>query len=847
MLKLTVKSIAANKARFLLTGVAVLLGVAFMAGTFVLTDTIKRSYDDISANVYRSTDAVVRSARSTTSSDQPGTSLRGTIDASLLASVRGAAGVQAAEPQQVGTAVVVGHDGRLLDTNRNRAAPIAMAWQDTASLSPLRLVSGHAPRAPDEIVIDRASADKGHFLLGETVHVVSQAGSQPYRLAGIATYGGKSNAAGAQVVAFTPETASHTIGTAGRYDGIQVSAAHGVTQKQLVANLRAAIGDPTVDVVTGAQAAAEAAKATGAGLQFVNMFLMTFAVVALVVGSFVIYNTFSITVAQRTKETALLRAIGAKRRQVMRSVRLEALFTGIVASSMGVVLGIGLALGLRSVLSFFGVDLPTAGLVVEPRAVVVSLLTGVIVTVVAAWLPARRAARVAPIEALRDSAIDRSSHSKRRFVLGMVTTGLGALFIAQGLSGAGVGPVGLGALGVFFGVAMLGPVMARRFVRIVGSPLPRTRGMAGTLARENAMRNPRRTAATASALMIGVGLVAFITVFAASAKASLSTSVDRAMKTDWIVRTQFGMGGLSPSVAKQIDALPETGAVATLRYFDVKVGGSVTSASAVDPTRVVGAVELDLRAGAITGLADHGVAVQADVAKANHLHVGDSVTMFFPETGDQRFTVVALYGTKEPLGDYMISTQSFDANMATHVDDDIVVSAAPGVPQSQARAAVERVLDEYPTAELLTRDEFKGSMASQIDKILNLVYVLLAMALLIALFGIANTLALSVFERTREFGLLRAVGMSRAQVRSTVRWESVLIALLGTALGTVIGVGFGWALARALESHGFNTLAVPMRQLGVIALFAALAAVAAAALPARRAAKLDVLAAITMS
>jgi putative ABC transport system permease protein len=284
-----------------------------------------------------------------------------------------------------------------------------------------------------------------------------------------------------------------------------------------------------------------------------------------------------------------------------------------------------------------------------------------------------------------------------------------------------------------------------------------------------------------------------------------------------------------------------------LRYFDVKVGGSVTSASAVDPTRVVGAVELDLRAGAITGLADHGVAVQADVAKANHLHVGDSVTMFFPETGDQRFTVVALYGTKEPLGDYMISTQSFDANMATHVDDDIVVSAAPGVPQSQARAAVERVLDEYPTAELLTRDEFKGSMASQIDNILNLDYVLLAMALLIALFGIANTLALSVFERTREFGLLRAVGMSRAQVRSTVRWESVLIALLGTALGTVIGVGFGWALARALESHGFNTLAVPMRQLGVIALFAALAAVAAAALPARRAAKLDVLAAITMS
>lgn len=844
MLTLTIKSIRANKARFFLTSIAVLLGVAFMAGTFVLSDTIKKSYNDISGNAYRSTDAVVRSARTTESSHQ-GASTRGTISASTLTTVRAVEGVKAAEAQQVGIAVVVGHDGALLDTNRNRAVPVAFAWQDTPELNPMALISGHAPRAPDEIVIDRTSAEKGRFVVGEKVHVISQVGAREYQIAGIATYGGAGNAAGAQVVAFTPDTAAEVIGTPGRFSGIQIVAAPGYSQAHVVANVRAAISDPSIEVVTGKQAATEASDASQTSFAFINVFLMAFAIVALVVGSFVIYNTFSITVAQRTKETALLRAIGAKRRQVMRAIRLEALFLGVFASAMGVAVGIGLAQGLRSVLSAFGVELPSAGTVIEPRTITVSMLTGIIVTVVAAWLPARRAAKVAPIEALRGSVLDTSARSKRRVVFGVLTAFAGALFIAQGLAGAGAGSVGLGALLVFFGVAMLGPVIARRFARIVGWPLPRVRGMAGTLARENAMRNPRRTAATSSALMIGLALVAFITVFAASARASISTSVDRAMKTDWIITTQFGMGGLSPSVTERIDALQETGAVTALRYFDVKVGESTTSASAVDPAKVEQSVRLDVRSGRVTDLGDHGVAVQADTATSKNLHVGDTVTMFFPETGEQSFTVVAVYGTKEPLGDYMISTQAFDANIATHVDNDIVVSNAPGVSSAEAQRAIETVLKDFPTAQLMTKSEFKGSMANEIDKTLNLVYVLLAMALLIALFGIANTLALSVFERTREFGLLRAVGMSRTQVRSTVRWESVLIALLGTTLGTLIGLGFSWALVHALEDQGFNTFAVPAQQLGVIVVFAAVAAVAAAALPARRAARLDVLAAIT--
>jgi len=843
MLSLTITSLRANKARFLLTSVAVLLGVAFMAGTFVLTDTIQKSYDDIAANVYRSTDAVVRSARSIESTDQQGATTRGTISAATLDAVRAVPGVQSAEPQLQGIAVVVGHDGRLLDADPNRAAPVALAWQDTPEFNSLTIVSGNAPRAPDEIVIDRNSADKGKFQLGETVHVVTPVGSNEYRITGFATYGGADDAAGAQVVAFTPDTASQVIGTPGRVDAIQVLAAPGLSQDTVVANLRAALQGADVEVITGDQAAEEARTASGASLQFVSMFLMTGAIVALVVGSFVIYNTFSITVAQRTKEIAMLRAIGAKRRQVMRSVRLEAFVTGIVASAAGCVLGIGLAQALRSVLTAFGMNLPSAALVVEPRTIVVAMLTGVVVTVLAVWLPARRAAKVSPIEALRGTAVERRQHSKRRTVLGALITTAGVALMAQGLTGGGPGPVGLGAFLVFFGVAMVGPVITRHFVRIVGWPL-RFRGMAGTLARENTMRSPRRTSAAASALMIGIGLVSFITVFAASAKASVETSIDRAMKTDFIVTTQFGMGGLSPVAAQRIDELPQTGAVTSIRLFDAKVSGLTSEASAVDPAKAEQSVEFNLQAGSIPALGSDGVAVRVGRADQEHLHLGDTVTMFFPETGDKQLKVVALYQTKEPLGDFVISMQTYEANIATPVDNYVVISNAPGVASSETRHAVDQVLKDFPTAKLMSEAEFKGAMANQIDKILNLVYVLLAMAVIIALFGIANTLALSVFERTRELGLLRAVGMTRSQLRSTVRWESVLIALLGTTLGTAIGVGFGWALARALEGNGFNTFAVPVQQLAVVVLVAAAAAVGAATFPARRAAKLDVLTAI---
>jgi putative ABC transport system permease protein len=346
--------------------------------------------------------------------------------------------------------------------------------------------------------------------------------------------------------------------------------------------------------------------------------------------------------------------------------------------------------------------------------------------------------------------------------------------------------------------------------------------------------------------MVGIGLVAFTTVFAASARASLGHSVDNAMKSEWIVESQYGMGGLSPSVAQRIAALPEVHAVTPLRFANPLVYGSAKKLTGMDPATAAETIRLDVRAGNIRNLGPHSIAVQADEATKHHVKVGDTVSVFFPETGTQRFRVTAIYGTGQPIGVYAVSIGAFDANVAPHVDDVVLVSNAPGVSMATARHAIEGTLHDTPTATLRTRDEFKGSIFHQINQLLNLIYVLLAMALVIALFGIANTLALSVYERTREFGLLRAVGMSRAQVRSTVRWESVIIALLGTMLGMTIGLGFGWALVQALShgTNGISLLSIPFSQLAVIAVVAALAAVGAAAVPARRAARLDVIKAI---
>jgi putative ABC transport system permease protein len=848
MFRLTLQTVRARKARFMLTAIAVVLGVAFMAGTLVLTDTINKAYDGIAATKFASTDVVVQSDHTVDASNGQGTE-RGTVPASVVDTVRRVDGVTAAEGVVDGSARLVGRDGKLVDANMQQATPIGMAWPADPGLNPLHLVAGHAPVTAGEIVIDRASARDAKYAPGDTAGVVTDAGSAEYTVAGVATYGSDDDAGGAGVVAFTPATAASVLGEPGRIDSVRAVGAAGVSQTELAARVRAALAATSqssgVEVITGHAAIADARDAAHEGMSFMSTFLLMFAVVALVVGGFVIFNAFSITVAQRTQETAMLRAIGSSRKQVLRMVVAEAAIVGVVASAIGTVVGIGLAHGLSALLTSFGVELPGGATVVASRSIVVSMVVGTVVTVLAAYLPARRASKVAPVAAMRDVAVDSSGHSRRRAVIGSVLTGLGAALLVAGASGDGAAaPVGAGVLAVFAGVVVLGPVVGPRFVRIVGAPVARLRGMTGVLARDNAVRNPKRTAATASALMIGVTLVVLISVFAASVRSSIDANIDTHLRSDWVI-APLQQDGLSPTVARAVDALPETASVTTFRITPATLDGATVQVTGIDPANVAQHLDLGVKAGAVDALGAHGIGVLQRTATKNHWHVGDDVTVNFAETGAQHFTVAMTYDLRDPLGEYTLSQQAFDANVA-HVNDQAVfVTDAPGVSQGAARSAIERVLSATPTARLRTPGEFKADIAGQIDKLLNLIYVLLFLAVVIALFGIANTLALSVVERRRELGLLRAVGMHRSQVRASVRWEAVLIALLGTAAGTALGLGFGWALVKAMGAQGIHQLAIPGARLAVVAVVAAVAAVAAAALPARRAARLDALQAIT--
>jgi putative ABC transport system permease protein len=519
---------------------------------------------------------------------------------------------------------------------------------------------------------------------------------------------------------------------------------------------------------------------------------------------------------------------------------------GLIASLAGIVAGIGVASALKALLGTIGLDIPSSGIVLSSKTVVISIVAGLGVSVVSAVFPARKAAKVPPIAAMRDVAIDSSGSSRRRMVIGSAVGGLGAVAMGAGLfGGAGAAMLALGAPMVFVGVAILGPVLARPLSRVIGWPLPRVKGMAGTLARENAMRNPKRTSSTAAALMIGVALVSLITIIASSTKASVSEGVDTRFTGDFVIDSNtFGLGGFSPALSDQLKALPELDTVSGLRMAPAQVNNTPALLTSADPIAMQKITDFGVVQGSFDDLGATQIAVVEGTAKANGWKVGDTVPVQFAQTGPQPFTVAAIFTEVDVAQEYLIGLAAFDANVADHFDSKVYVTLADGVSADQGRTAITTVTNAYPQADVQDRAEYKAAQTSQIDMMLNLIYALLALAVFIALLGIANTLALSIFERTRELGLLRAVGMTRRQLRTTVRYESVIIALLGTTLGMGIGVVFGWSMVKALDSQGLGTFVLPYSQLMVVALIAAIAGVGAAVLPARRAAKLDVLGAI---
>lgn len=856
MFKVTWKGLIAHKLRFVLTGIAVILGVAFISGTFVFTATIQQTFDDLIANIYKGTDAQVRGAEVfKDSSDGPGTSRRPPIPASIEAIVRDAPGVAAAQGNvQIEYAQLVNSKGKAIGNPGQGAPALGFGWDSVEELNQFRLMpGGHPPSSDNEIVIDKGSADEGHLRVGQQETVLTGSAPRKYKIVGIARFGTADNLAGASIVLFTVPEAQRIAGIPGKFDYIGIVGDPGLSQTQVAANVRKALaqrGFGELDVVTGQKLIDENQSQIGQALGFLNIGLLIFAFVALIVGAFIIYNTFSIVVAQRTREMALLRAIGGSSRQVLGSIISESIVIGILASAMGVVGGIGLAIGLRAVMSVLGIDLPGSGAVVPARAVIIGMLVGTVVTLLSSIVPARNASRVPPVAALRDVAIERPIRRGVRFSLGAAMGAIGLVALLSGLFGsASFWYVILGAALIFVGVFVLGPLYARFVSSVLGAPIARLKGITGTLARENAGRNPKRTAVTAAALMIGVALVGFITVFAASAKQSFLGAINDQIQSDYVVNSggSFGGTGLSPTLDREIARLPVIAAATPVRVGAAQVGKDVDLVTAIDPVPAQQLFDLKPVAGRLSDLGPDGIAVSKKDADKNHWKIGSQVPVKFARTGATRLRVEMIYDLDQIVlpGGNLISIQAYERHFSQQLDALIFAKLKPGVSADEGRAAIEPLLAKYPTAKLQDNAQYKADQTRNLNQILGLIYGLLIFAVIIAFIGIMNTLALSIHERTREIGLLRSVGMGRRQVRSMIRWESVIISLLGTLLGLAIGLFFGWCVVLALRDEGITTFDPAVGQLVIIVIIGAISGVVAAIFPARRAAKLDVLRSIS--
>jgi putative ABC transport system permease protein len=848
MIKVVFEGLLARKFRLFATALAVTLGVAFMAGTLVLSDTMSRTFNDLSGGVYKGTDAVVRASASfnTQQGEQ-----RPSINASLARSLSHVPGVAAAEGTIWGYTRLIGKNGKPLGKPTMGAPTLGTNWYASQRLNPMHLVAGHAPRLPNEVVIDKKSARDGQLRVGDTTTVIVKGPPQRVRITGIAAFGTTDSPAGASVVMYTTPVAQRLLTAPGKVTDISFVASPGVSQQQLVDNLKRVLPSG-IEAVTGATVTKEMENAFQKTIAFISTFLLIFAVVALLVGSFMILNTFAITVAQRTRENGLLRALGASRRQVLNSVLIEAIVVGVIASLIGLAAGLAVAAGLKALITALGFEMPAGGVVFSPRTIIVSVLAGLIVTIVAAISPARKAAKVPPVAAMQDLQVGSTGYgSKERVIVGIVilAAGVGALF--TGLFTKIASPilvVGAGALLVFFGVSVLGRTVSLPLSRVIGAPLPRLRGVTGSLAQENAMRNPKKTAASASALMIGVGLVGFITILTSSMTASVNAAIDRSFAGDMVIDSGGGViGGVDPALATQLNKLPQVSAATGVAVGSAKVFGQVEQVSAVDPTTAGKIFDIGAQQGSIAGLNKTGIAVYKDVAQKEHLKLGDTVPVVFTDTGAKKLRVALIYrdNTAAPALRYFIGTPAYDANFATRYDAQVFVKKAPTATTAAAIAAVKELAARYaPGSTVMDRAAYRAEKVKPINQLLMLIYALLALAILIALLGIANTLALSIFERTRELGVMRAVGMTRRQLRSTIRWESVIIALQGTFLGLLIGVFFGWVLILAMKDQGITEFSVPYVILAVVVVVAALAGVVAAIQPSRRAAKLNILRAI---
>jgi len=846
MIRLTFRNLAANKARFAMTTFAVVLGVGFVVASFVLSDGLRSTFSDLSEDITDGTDLVVRPV------SEFGEPLP--LDERLVDDILAIEGVDNASAfveADVNTVQPIKADGSTIPTNG--PPQLMFSWTEDESLGSFTVVAGEAPDAPGEFTMDLDAAANHGFEIGERYDLITPDGvEEGVVLVGTTSFGEDNATVGATLMHVSLDEAQRLFGADGTTDSIPIRLVDGADPAAVGAAIAELLPGGTAEVVDNATITAEQEAEFNEGITIVGNVLLGFAIVSLFVSIFIIYNTFAIVLGQRVREIGLLRAIGANAVQLRRSIILESVIVGIVASAIGIVAGIGIAEGLTALFEAIGAELPDSPTIVATRTILFAVTLGIGVTVVSAVAPARHAATISPIQALRDGGELTTDDASRRLGVGFaglifgLALGAYGLFVGAGSTIATIMVLGGAAVAIFLGASLAAPAAARPVTRVVGWPISRLFGTSGALARENAARNPRRTATTGAALMIGLSLVTTGFVVGESIKARLGALIDSTVTAEYVI-TDPNESGLSPAIADDLAATGNFDAVAGMRYEDVRLDGEVREMTAMDVSVIEQLFSIDVSDGSIPSAdATDVVLVHRELATELGVGVGDTLPAAFATGYSTELTVAAVYEESTIFEDPIVPDQVFDAAGVSDLDAWVAAALADDVTLADAAPDIAMLQARYPQVDIQTATEFQESFEAVIDSMLVVINVLLALAVIIALIGIANTLALSVHERTREIGLLRAVGMTRRQTRRMVRWEAALVALFGAVLGVTIGIVFGWGVVEALPDDGFGgSLAIPSVDILRVVIIATVATLAAAWFPARRAGKLDVLDAIS--
>ena len=848
MLSLTFKNLWARKWRSLMTAVAVIFGIALVAGTYILTDTTNQAFDQIFNESLAGTDVVV-TAKSEVDQQDGSTPA---FPAKILKKVDQVDGVKVA-------AGSIFTQGAILD-DQGDSIGAGFSPQFIASTGPkvfeaVTYPEGHPPTNAHEATLDQAAADRKGIELGDTIELVGTDKAVPFRVVGLTQLGGASFG-GSSIAQVQLPVAQRVTGKVGEYDQISIAADSGISSEELRDRVSEVV-PKNLRVETAQENADRNASEIRDSLQFLTIALLAFAAIALFVGSFVIFNVFSITVAQRTREFGMLRTLGASRGQILRTVVIEGLIIGLVGSLLGLVVGYGLAAGLSAVLKAVGAELPANSLQVLPRTIIVSLLIGVGVTLVSSLIPAFRSTQVPPIAALSENlVVGGRNRVVVRTVIAVLLGVLGLALIAMTLisgkdGGSGAAQIGAGAVCVLIAISIFAPKLVSPAARIIGAPLERFGGLTGRLARENAQRNPSRTAVTAAALMIGLALIAFVTIFASGLSSSVNKVIDDQLPGEITLQGQGGILPFPAGAIKVVQKVDGVEAASGVRYVSAKVDGKTAAISSVDPADIVKVYTVEWEEGSdsdLTGLTDGQIVIGNKLADSLDVGVGDRVTLTSQKGRKFPFQINAIMKTDSIAlaGEGIIDQGAMERDFDQKSDAVGLVKLDPGADLDKTQTAIEDALtaQDFPTVDVLNQGELKEQQKSQIKGLLAMIYVLLALAVIVSLVGIVVTLILSIYERTRELGMLRAVGMSRRQVKRMVRYEAVITAVIGAVSGLIVAVIFAFLIGIPLGGDGFE-LSYPVGTLIIILILTALAGVIAAIYPARKAAKLDVLEAVS--